>query len=260
MQIDPHTSSLHCGCTAAPSTHLDVGARLVRHLHDELAALAVGLVHQVVQDVQVHGGPQVVDVGHEDVLLALRDQLLQQARVVEAGVDVPVARRVPGLADLAARRHVLGDGEQRVLVDPRVPALVEGVDLHPVVFVLLQDLLRVLVRVEGVHEDERHVGVEGFVQMLKEKNARSLPHFSQEMVASPSLMRLHLDLLHRQVQEGVLAAHADQALGALAAHAGPQAAVQFDHGQLVEAGADVVGETLRPDPLVGTDLSGDTET
>lgn len=121
MQIDPHTSSLHCGCTAAPSTHLDVGARLVRHLHDELAALAVGLVHQVVQDVQVHGGPQVVDVGHEDVLLALRDQLLQQARVVEAGVDVPVARRVPALRALPSHAQAGGHREEGLLVDARVP-------------------------------------------------------------------------------------------------------------------------------------------
>lgn len=48
-----------------------------------------------------------------------------------------------------------------------LPALVEGVDVDPVVFVLLQDLLCVFVCVEGVHKNERHVGVEGFVQMLK---------------------------------------------------------------------------------------------
>ena len=103
------------------STYLDVGARLVRHLHDELAALAVGLADQVVQDVQVHGGSQVVDVGHEDVLFALRDQLVQQARVVEAGVDVSVARRVPALWRLARHVQVRGDGEERLFVDARVP-------------------------------------------------------------------------------------------------------------------------------------------
>ena len=51
-----------------------------------------------------------------------------------------------------------------------VPALVEGVYVDAVVFVFLQDLLRVLVRVEGVHEDQRNVGVKRFVQMLKNKN------------------------------------------------------------------------------------------
>lgn len=77
------------------STYLDVSARLIRHLHDELAALAVGLADQVVQDVEVDGGSQVVDVGHKDVLFALRNQLVQQARVVEAGVNVAVPWRVP---------------------------------------------------------------------------------------------------------------------------------------------------------------------
>ena len=54
-----------------------------------------------------------------------------------------------------------------------LPALVEGVDVDLVVFVLLQDLLGVFVGVEGVHEDERHVGVERFVQVLKHKAGQS---------------------------------------------------------------------------------------
>lgn len=65
---------------------------------------------------------------------------------------------------------------------------------------------------------------------------------------------LYLDLLHRQVQESVLVADADQTLGTLAAHAGSQTTVQFDHSKLVEAGADVVRETLRLDLLIGLDL------
>lgn len=47
------------------------------------------------------------------------------------------------------------------------PALVEGVDLHPVVRVLLQDFLCVLVRVEGVHEDQRDISVVRLVQVLR---------------------------------------------------------------------------------------------
>ncbi len=46
------------------------------------------------------------------------------------------------------------------------PALVEGVYLDAVVCVLLQDLLRVFVCVEGVHEDQRHVCVVRLVQVL----------------------------------------------------------------------------------------------
>lgn len=69
-------------------------------------------------------------------------------------------------------------------------------------------------------------------------------------------VRLYLDLLDGQVQEGVLVADADQTLGALAAHTGSQTAVQLDHSELVEAGADVVRKTLRLDLFVGLDLSG----
>lgn len=38
-----------------------------------------------------------------------------------------------------------------------VPALVEGVYLDTVMCVLLQDLLSVLICVEGVHQHQRHV-------------------------------------------------------------------------------------------------------
>lgn len=49
------------------------------------------------------------------------------------------------------------------------PALVKGVYLDAVVCVLLQDLLGVFVRVEGVHEDQGHVGVVRLVQVLEGK-------------------------------------------------------------------------------------------
>lgn len=104
------------------SRYLDVGPRLVGDLHDELAALVSRLAHQLVEDEEVDRGAQVVDVGDEDVLLALGDELVQQAGVGEAGVDVAVSRRVPGLAVLAAQAHVLGDGQEGLLVDPWIPA------------------------------------------------------------------------------------------------------------------------------------------
>lgn len=103
------------------SSDLDVGPRLVGDLHDELAAALGRRAHQVVQDEEVHGGAQVVDVGDEDVLLPLGEEFVQQAAVLEAGVDVAVTRRVPALRVLAARPHVLGDRQQRLFVDPRVP-------------------------------------------------------------------------------------------------------------------------------------------
>lgn len=52
------------------------------------------------------------------------------------------------------------------------PALVKGVYLDAVVCVLLQDLLGVFVCVEGVHEDQGHVGVVRLVQVLWEKRRR----------------------------------------------------------------------------------------
>lgn len=52
--------------------------------------------------------------------------------------------------------------QQRLL-----PALVKGVYLDTVVCVLLQDLLGIFIRVEGVHEHQWYICVVGLVQMLQ---------------------------------------------------------------------------------------------
>lgn len=70
---------------------------------------------------EVDGGSQIVDVGHEDVLFALLNQLIQQARVVEAGVNVAVTGRVPTLCVLPGHSQVCGHGKERLFVDARVP-------------------------------------------------------------------------------------------------------------------------------------------
>ena len=77
----------------------------------------------MVEDGEVHGSPQVVNVGYEDVLLALGQQCVQQARVVEAGVDVPVPRGVPGIGVRPLHAQVAGDRKQGLLVYPWVPGL-----------------------------------------------------------------------------------------------------------------------------------------
>jgi len=59
------------------STSLDVGLGLVGDLHD---VLGLGVNH-LLQDVEVDGGTQVVDVGDEDVLLSGSDELVEQSRV-----------------------------------------------------------------------------------------------------------------------------------------------------------------------------------
>ena len=58
-------------------------------------------------------------------------------------------------------------GEERFLVDTWVPRLVEGEDLDVMVCVLLNDALRVLVRVERIHEDERYIDAVHFVKVLR---------------------------------------------------------------------------------------------
>ena len=59
-----------------------------------------------------------------------------------------------------------GNGHEGFLVDSRVAALVEGDDADVEARVLPDDLLRVLVRVERVHEDEGNVAAERLVQAL----------------------------------------------------------------------------------------------
>lgn len=71
--------------------------------------------------------------------------------------------------------------------------------------------------------------------------------------------RLYLYLLHGEVQEGVLVADTDQALGALTAHAGAQASVQLHHHQFVQAVGHVVRQAPSSDLIVGLDLNDHTE-
>ena len=108
---------------------------------------------------------------------------------------------------------VLGDGQQGLLVDAREAGLVEGQDLDAHLAVLLDQLVRLLVGVEGVHQHERDVGVVLLVQLL--------------------------DLLHCDVQEGEAVPHCDGGLGSLAAHGGAEAAVELDHHQLFEERFDL---------------------
>ena len=68
------------------------------------------------------------------------------------------------LVDLSL--DVPGDGHEGLLVDPGVARLVEGQDPHAEAGVLLDNLVSLLVGVEGVHENERHVGVVLLVQAL----------------------------------------------------------------------------------------------
>lgn len=75
------------------------------------------------------------------------------------------------------------------------PALVEGVYLDAVVCVLLQDLLGVLIRVEGVHKDQWHVCVIRFVQVLqmKKKKFKKRKRRKKKVLVAVRLLRKRPD-------------------------------------------------------------------
>ena len=69
------------------SSSLDISPGLVSDLHHELPVVA----DHHVEDVQVHRGPQVVNVGDEAVLLTRLDKLVKKARVEEGLIKISVA-------------------------------------------------------------------------------------------------------------------------------------------------------------------------
>lgn len=69
--------------------------------------------------------------------------------------------------DVALNVAVASYGHEGLFVDARVAALVERVHLQLEIAVLLNYLLRVGVRVEGVHKHERHVHMVRLVQELQ---------------------------------------------------------------------------------------------
>ena len=191
----------HAALVVDDGAALDVGLGLVGQLHD---VLGIGLDH-VLEDAEVDDGAEVVGVGEEDDLDTALEELVEDARVVQRLEHVTVAGRVP-VVDCRVER--LGHREQRVLVDPGVPGLVEGEDVDVVALILLDDGGRVVVRVERVHEENGHVGAVCAVEVL--------------------------DLADRHVEEGHAIADLDDRLGADATHRGTKATVELQHCQLVE--------------------------
>lgn len=114
--------------------------------------------------------------------------------------------------NITIHMHVLGQGQQRLLVEPRVARLVKRQDTNPESGIFLDDLLRLLVGVERVHQDQGHVRVKGLVQVL--------------------------DLLHSQVQKGQVIPDDDHGFGSGTAHGGAKAAVKLDHDELLQHGLD----------------------
>jgi hypothetical protein len=127
------------------------------------------------QDLGVHGGTQVVNVGDEEVLFALVDQFVKETRVGEGFKQVSVARRVPH-GDVGV--VVFGQGKERFFRDTGVAGLVEGEDLEGLGGVLVDDALGVGVGVERVHQDERNVDTVLVVEVLENGKETSMCSFS----------------------------------------------------------------------------------
>lgn len=72
------------------------------------------------------------------------------------------------------------------------------------------------------------------------------------------LIKGYLNLLHGQVQEGVLVPHPDEALGAFAAHACAQATIELHNHQLVQDRSNVIRQASGLDLLIGLDLGKQT--
>ena len=218
-------------------TTLDVGLGLVSDFRDKLGLS----VNHVLVNVEVDIGTQVVDVRDKEVLLAGRDQTVEETAVVHGVEQVAVTGRVPEVLVVGSRA---GAREERLLVDTRVSGLVEGEDLDVVVGVLLDDAGSVVVGVERVHEDKGDVDVVRAVEML--------------------------DLTNRKIEEGHALTDLDDRLGTGAAHGGTEATVELEDGELVEDGrvgglaelvvrGDLLGRwglNLVPDAVIEQDEGG----
>mmetsp|Transcript_77956 Transcript_77956/g.241632 ORF Transcript_77956/g.241632 Transcript_77956/m.241632 type:complete len:486 (+) Transcript_77956:199-1656(+) len=195
-----------------PALLVRLGA--VGHFHHEGGAGA----HEVGQDLEIHGRAQVVGVGHEHVLEAVPQELVERAAAQHCRVQVPVARGaplVPGLLLPVGRGHVGGGDLGRLVLDElKVGARAE-------VGVLGQSGQGVGGRRERVHEHELEVHLVGLLHGCH--------------------------LLGGQVQEAVAIGDGEEGLGLVQAHAGPQAAVQLQDDRLGEQrGVLRDGELLEP--------------
>ena len=146
-------------------TSLDIGLGLVGQLHD---IFCLRLDH-VLQDAEINNGAQVVDIGKEEDLDASLNKLLKNTRVVERFEDISVSRRIP-IRD--GRFERLWCWEQRVFKNPGIPRLVEGHDVDVVALVFLDDVLGVIVGIEGVHENKGNIDVVGAVEVFDLSNGK----------------------------------------------------------------------------------------
>jgi hypothetical protein len=103
--------------------------------------------------------------------------------------------------------------------------LVEGHDINVVALVFLDDVLSVVIRVEGVHENERDVDIVGAIEVL--------------------------NLSDGQIEEGHAIADFNDRLWADAAHRGTKTTVELEYGKLAQESDRLrVGKLIVVDNLV----------
>ncbi|KAI6770229.1 hypothetical protein HG530_004858 [Fusarium avenaceum] len=125
---------------------------------------------------------------------------------------------------------ILGDGQERVLVDSGVSGLVEGKDVDVVALVLLDDGSSVVICVERVHKDEGNVNVVCAVEVF--------------------------NLSHGKVEEGHAITDLNDGLGTNTTHGGSQTTVELENSQLAkELDRLGVGKILSKGGIHGVALS-----
>jgi hypothetical protein len=191
----------HTTIVVNDGTTLDVGLGLIGQFHD---VFGFG-VHHVLKNAQINDGTKVVSVGKEENLNTTLKKLVENSGVVKRLENVTVTRWVP-VGDL--RVEALGCGEQRILEDTGVTRLVECDDINVMSLVLLDDVLCVIVSVEGVHENERNVDVVCAVEVF--------------------------DLADGQVKERHAFTDFDNGLGADATHGSSETTIELENSKLVE--------------------------
>jgi hypothetical protein len=191
----------HTTIVVNDGTTLDVSLGLIGQFHD---VFGLGVDH-VLKNAQINNGTEVVGVGKEENLNTALKKLVKNSGVVEGLENVTVTGRVP-VGDLGV--EALGCGEQGILEDTGVTRLVECDDIDVVSLVLLDDVLGVIIGVEGVHENEGNVDVVCAVEVF--------------------------DLADRQVKERHAFTDFDDGLGADATHGSSETTIELENSELVE--------------------------
>ena len=112
--------------------------------------------------VDLHGA-QVVRVGHEKVLLAFSQQLIQNTGMKKCIIQITVTGRVPALLVVISTFRAR---EESFLEDPWITRLVESGDTELLVCVLFDDTKSIIVCIERRHEDERNIDATCGVEVL----------------------------------------------------------------------------------------------